>query len=94
MSVDPQVQVLIDALAEVGGARYIEMSASDARAWFSNFRRPFVYGLTVSLDRDEMRWVYTEDRSRVQKIVSWSHFILFRNLHLTALSAPTTQTKK
>ena len=41
MSVDPQVQVLIDALAEVGGARYIEMSAADARAWFSNFRRPF-----------------------------------------------------
>lgn len=32
------------------------------------FVGPFVYGLTVSLNRDEMRWIYTEDRKRVQKL--------------------------
>jgi len=29
---------------------------------------PFVYGLSVRLDLDEMRWVYSEDRSRLNRI--------------------------
>ena len=41
MSVDSQVQVLLDALAAAGGAKFVEMSADNARQWFNGFRRPF-----------------------------------------------------
>ncbi len=41
MPVDPQVQVILDALAEAGGSKFVEMSAVDARVWFNSFRRPF-----------------------------------------------------
>ncbi|ETW98893.1 MAG: hypothetical protein ETSY1_17005 [Candidatus Entotheonella factor] len=41
MPVDPQVQTLLNALEEAGGAKFVEMSAIDARTWFNAFRRPF-----------------------------------------------------
>ncbi len=40
MPVDPQIQTILDALAEAGGSKFIDMSAVDARAWFNAFRRP------------------------------------------------------
>jgi peptide/nickel transport system permease protein len=32
------------------------------------FAGPFVYGLTVQLDLDDMRWVYSEDRAQVHRL--------------------------
>ncbi len=51
MGVDPQVKVLLDALDATGGARFVEMSAVDAREWFNSFRRPFEVPIGAVEDR-------------------------------------------
>lgn len=40
MPVDPQVRDILQALAAIGGPRFTELSAVQARQWFDQFRRP------------------------------------------------------
>lgn len=45
MAVDKVVQALLEMLEELGGPRFVDLSASDAREWFAQFRRP--YGVPI-----------------------------------------------
>lgn len=51
MSVDPQVRTILEVLAGLGGPKFVEMSAVDARAWFNSFRRPFEVPIGAVEDR-------------------------------------------
>ncbi len=51
MPVDPQVQTILNALVELGGSKFVEMSAVDARAWFNAFRSPFKVPIGAVEDR-------------------------------------------
>ncbi len=51
MPVDPQVRTILDVLAGLGGPKFVEMSAVDARAWFNSFRRPFEVPIGAVEDR-------------------------------------------